>query len=49
MGRNSKVQQGSRDQLKAPNRRSSPRQRKSALQAVGSKGRTQPQKGSCSV
>nr|DAL46788.1 MAG TPA_asm: hypothetical protein [Caudoviricetes sp.] len=28
LGRNSKVQQGSRDQLKAPSRRSSPRAKK---------------------
>ena len=43
------MQQGSRDQLKAPSRRSSPRQRKSALHAVGSRSRTQPQKGSWTV
>ena len=49
LGRNSKVQQGSRDQLKAPSRRSSQEQRKSVPQAVGSRSRTQPQKGSCSV
>ena len=49
LGRNSKVQQSSRDQLKAPSRRSSPRQRKSALHAVGSRSRTQPQKGSWTV
>ena len=49
LGRNSKVQQGSRDQLKAPSRRSSQEQRKSVLHAVGSTSRTQPQKGSWTV
>ena len=49
LGRNSKVQQGSRDQLKAPSRRSSQEQRKSVLYAVGSTSRTQPQKGSWTV
>ena len=43
------MQQGSRDQLKAPSRRSSQEQRKSVLHAVGSTSRTQPQKGSWTV
>ena len=49
LGRNSKVQQGSRDQLKAPSRRSSPRQRKSAPEAVESKPEAQPKRAACSI
>nr|DAI81630.1 MAG TPA: hypothetical protein [Caudoviricetes sp.] len=49
LGRNSKVQQSSRDQLKAPSRRSSPEQRRSVPQAVGSRNGTQPKRAACSI